>query len=441
MAAASSSSPAGPPTRAATPRSRPKKANSKRPKSGARPAELIEIPDYISPIAVIYNLPGVEELQLDPETLAKIFNQEITSWNDKAIAADNPGVDLPDTRITPVNRSDESGTTENFVEYLSEVVPSVWSYEVSGDWPVKGGEAASGTSGVVEAVTAGEGAIGYADASQAGELGVAKIKVGDEYVEPTPEAAAKMLEESPLDKELSPGKYMFAFELDRKTEAEGTYPIVLTSYLIACTKYDSAEEAARSRRYLEYVDQPRRAGSGRRKRRLGSALPGADREKIDPGRSKRSKPARRDVAQVDTTTNAGQMLAAASGGRRRLGDRIFSRTAVVAGGDDPGPAGRGRDLPPRRGAAGAHRRRLRAARRQEPPRLRRPARLRHRARRGHRRRPRRPAGDRRRRSSSPTSRRRGSRRRSATWSTCWRRSRASSTASGASSSSARPRCR
>ena len=161
------------------------------------PGELIEVPAYVSPIAIIYNLPGVESLQLSPETLAKIFNQEITTWNDPAIAADNPDVDLPDTRIIPVNRSDESGTTENFTEYLSEVVPSVWTYEVSGDWPVKGGEAATGTSGVVEAVEAGEGTIGYADASQAGELGIAKIKVGKNYAEPTPEAAAAILEESP----------------------------------------------------------------------------------------------------------------------------------------------------------------------------------------------------------------------------------------------------
>jgi phosphate transport system substrate-binding protein len=167
------------------------------------PGELIEVPAYVSPIAIIYNLPEVDSLQLSPETLAKIFNQEITSWNDKAIAADNPGVELPDTRITPVNRSDESGTTENFTEYMSEVVPSVWGYEVSGDWPVKGGEAASGTSGVVEAVEAGEGAIGYADASQAGELGVAKVQVGKNYAEPTPEAAAAILEESPEDKELA----------------------------------------------------------------------------------------------------------------------------------------------------------------------------------------------------------------------------------------------
>lgn len=221
-----------------------------------KPGQLIEVPAYVSPIAIIYNLEGVESLQLSPETLAKIFNQEIDSWNDPAIAKDNPGAELPDTRITPVNRSDESGTTENFTDYLSQVVPSVWTYEVSGDWPVKGGEAAQGTSGVVEAVGAGDGAIGYADASQAGELGVAKIEVGSQWAEPTPEAAAKVLEESPEDKSIAKGPYMFPFELDRKTESQGTYPIVLVSYLIACTKYDSASEAEIVKAYLEYAISP-----------------------------------------------------------------------------------------------------------------------------------------------------------------------------------------
>jgi phosphate transport system substrate-binding protein len=215
--------------------------------------QLVEIPAYVSPIAIIYNLEGVESLQLDPETLAMIFNQEITTWNDPAIAKDNPDAELPDTRITPVNRSDESGTTENFTDYLSKVVPSIWKYEVSGDWPVKGGEAAQGTSGVVEAVTAGEGAIGYADASQAGELGTATIKVGNAYVEPAPEAAAKILEESPEAKDLAKSPYMFPFELDRETESQGTYPIVLVSYLIGCTKYGSASEAELVKGYFEYA--------------------------------------------------------------------------------------------------------------------------------------------------------------------------------------------
>ncbi|MBS1880632.1 MAG: phosphate ABC transporter substrate-binding protein PstS [Actinobacteria bacterium] len=221
------------------------------------PGELVEVPNYISPIAIIYNVPGVEELNLDSETLAKIFNQEIKEWNDPAIAKDNPGVELPSTRIVPVNRSDKSGTTENFTDYLSKVAPNVWTHEVSGEWPVKGGEAANGTSGVVEAVTAGEGTIGYADASQAGELGVAKIKVGSTWAEPSPEAAAKVLELSKEDPELEGGnKYVTAFEIDRKTESSGTYPIILVSSLIGCTKYKSVEEAALVKAYFEYAVSP-----------------------------------------------------------------------------------------------------------------------------------------------------------------------------------------
>jgi phosphate transport system substrate-binding protein len=221
------------------------------------PGELVEVPDYISPIAIIYNLPGVEELKLEPETLAKIFNQEIENWNDPEIAKENPGVELPETRIVPVNRSDESGTTENFTDYLSKVAPSIWTHEVSGDWPVKGGEAASGTSGVVEAVSSGEGAIGYADASQAGELGKAMIKVGSSWAEPSAEAAAKVLDLSKEDPELEKGqKNVIAFEIDRKTEASGVYPIILVSSLIGCTKYKSPSEAALVKGFFEYATSP-----------------------------------------------------------------------------------------------------------------------------------------------------------------------------------------
>ncbi len=171
-----------------------------------------------------------------------------------------------------MNRSDESGTTENFTDYLSKVAPEVWTHEPSGEWPVKGGEAASGTSGVVEAVTAGEGAIGYADASQAGELGIAKVKVGEEYVGPTAEAAAKILEESKENAEISKGEYVFAFELERKTESSGTYPIVLVSSLMACTQL-RLRLGRRNRAGVRRIrDQRRRPGSGRRKRRVRPAF-------------------------------------------------------------------------------------------------------------------------------------------------------------------------
>lgn len=212
---------------------------------------LIEFPVYISPIAIVYNLDGVGELQLSPATLAKIFKQEITRWNDPAIAKDNPGANLPDQRITPVNRSDESGTTENFVEYLAAVVPDIWTFEVSGDWPLKGGEAAQGTSGVVDAVRNGSGTIGYADESQAGGLGVAKIGVGGEFVGPSAEAAAKIVDASKQVE--GGGRHVFAYELARDTTATGTYPIVLVSYAMACTRYDSQQEAELVKAFLSYV--------------------------------------------------------------------------------------------------------------------------------------------------------------------------------------------
>ncbi len=218
------------------------------------PDNLLELPVYVSPIAIAFNVEGVDSLELSPETLAKIFAQEISNWNDPAIAADNPDVELPDLQITPVNRSDESGTTENFVEYLSAVVPDVWTFDVSGDWPVPGGEAAEGTSGVVAAITNGNGTIGYADASQVIDLGVAEIGVGSEFVGPSSEAAAMILNESPETDD--PGQFVLTFELDRQTEASGTYPIVLVSYELACTHYDSASEAAIVQGYLNYIISP-----------------------------------------------------------------------------------------------------------------------------------------------------------------------------------------
>src|SRR3954468_12107992 len=210
---------------------------------------LVEIPVYVSPIALVYNVPGVNSLQLSPETAAKIFKQEIKNWNDPAIAADNPGAKLPDLRISPVNRSDESGTTANFTDWMSQAAPKVWTDPPDGNWPVKGGEAAEGTSGVIDAVKNGKGTIGYADDSQAGELGVAKIKVGSQYVAPSADAAAAVLDKSQESQDA--GKYVFTFTLDRTVA--GTYPVTLVSYQIACTKYDSADKAKLVKALYNYI--------------------------------------------------------------------------------------------------------------------------------------------------------------------------------------------
>lgn len=212
----------------------------------------IEVPSYVSPIAVIYNLEGVDNLQLSPETLAGIFAGDIKTWDDPAIAEDNPDAELPAEPINPVHRSDESGTTGNFTNYLSVAAPDAWTHGEIEIWPKSaGGEGGQGTSGVVSAVTNAVNSIGYADASQAGDLGVASIGVGEEFVAPEPEAAAKIFEVSPRVEDATDTQMIY--DLDYTTEEAGTYPIVLASYLIACPSYSDATEGELVKAYLSYI--------------------------------------------------------------------------------------------------------------------------------------------------------------------------------------------
>ncbi|GAA3536480.1 phosphate-binding protein PstS [Aeromicrobium flavum] len=214
-------------------------------------SDVVSVPVYVSPIAVIYNLDGVEDLQLDAATIGAIFEGKVTTWDDQAIADLNPDADLPDTKITPVHRADDSGTTKNFTDYLTAASGGTWSGGVVETWPVKGGEAADGTSGLVSAVKGGQGTIGYADASQAGDLGQVKVKVGEEFVAPTEEAAAKVLDTA--EAEAGRAATDIALKIDRKTDAAGVYPVVLVSYQIACQKYEDAEEAELVKSWLTYV--------------------------------------------------------------------------------------------------------------------------------------------------------------------------------------------
>jgi phosphate transport system substrate-binding protein len=211
---------------------------------------VIELPVYISPIAIIFNVPNVTSLNMTPDVVAKIFHGDITNWNDPAIAKDNSGVALPDLAISPVHRADDSGTTFNFTDYLSQAAPDVWTTPASETWPMKGGEAAQGTSGVVDAVTNGNGTIGYADASQAGSLGTAKVEVNGEFVAISAQAAAAIVDQAtPVS---GRGTYDFAYDLDR-TPSQTAYPVVLLSYEIACTTYSDAQTAANVKGYLNYM--------------------------------------------------------------------------------------------------------------------------------------------------------------------------------------------
>ncbi len=149
-----------------------------------------------------------------------------------------------------MHRSDDSGTTKNFTDYLNQAGDGAWKYEAADTFPTKG-EAAEGTSGVISAVNNGEGTIGYADESQAGSLGKVNVKVGEEYVEPSAEGAAKVVAISPAAEGRT--EVDMAVDLDRTTTDSGAYPVVLLSYLIACQTYEDAGEAALVKSYLEFA--------------------------------------------------------------------------------------------------------------------------------------------------------------------------------------------
>lgn len=218
----------------------------------AADAKAINLPVYISPIAIVFNVEGVTELNLDSSTVAQIFSGKISKWNDPKIAEQNPDATLPDLNITAVHRADDSGTTENFTDYLNKLAPGDWPHEADGEWPIEGGEAAPQTSGVVDAVTNGTGTIGYVDASRAGDLGIVSIKVGDKYVPYSPEAAAAIVDASPLAADGERSEHDLAYELDRKAVGD-VYPIVLVSYAIACEQYKEPATAELVKAYLSYI--------------------------------------------------------------------------------------------------------------------------------------------------------------------------------------------
>jgi phosphate transport system substrate-binding protein len=130
----------------------------------------VQMPWVLSATSVMYNLNGVKNaLHMNGRLIADIYLGRVTNWNDARIKRLNPGVNLPDQKITPVYRSDGSGTTYNFTDYLTAVSPTFRS-KVGGpsttvNWPT--GVGARGSSGVAGVVTRTEGAVGYADIAYA----------------------------------------------------------------------------------------------------------------------------------------------------------------------------------------------------------------------------------------------------------------------------------
>lgn len=227
--------------------------------------QVLELPLYVSPIAVAYHLPDLEtdHLRLEPDVVAAMFSGDIDRWDDPAVAASNPGLELPDLPVVPVNRSDDSGTTENFTEYLAEAGGEAWPYQPSGTWPRSGTHSGQQNVGVVSTMEGAEGTIGYLDASQVTErLDTVAVGVAGDYVPVSSEAAALAVAASSP----APGATdtRLTVHLDRDPDEPGAYPIVLVSYTVACSRYESAAEASGVAALLGYIaseDGQRRAAA------------------------------------------------------------------------------------------------------------------------------------------------------------------------------------
>ena len=213
----------------------------------------INIPVYLDGVAIAFNIPGVTDLKLSGETIAKIFALQITDWSDPAITKDN-GKALPAGKITTVARSDGSGTTANFTNYLAATQKSVWTFPAGKDWPVEGDVSKQkGGSGVVQAIEAGSGTIGYADHSAIGKLPSVAILQDGKAVPFSADAVSKTFEVAAVDASNGiKGDLSKKFDYSKLT-AE-TYPIPLVSYAIACTTFKTPEQAKLVKSYIGFID-------------------------------------------------------------------------------------------------------------------------------------------------------------------------------------------
>ncbi|MET9134623.1 phosphate ABC transporter substrate-binding protein PstS [Streptomyces antibioticus] len=211
----------------------------------------IDLPMVAGPIAIAYNVSGVDDLALDAPTIAKIFDGKITNWNDAAIAKLNPDAKLPDLKIQPYHRSDESGTTDNFTKYLIAATPDNWKYEGGKAWQAKGGQSAAGSSGVAQGVKQTNGAIGYMELSYAKDgLGTVAIDTGAAApVKASSDGATKAVAAAQV---VGTGNDL-SLKLDYTTKAEGAYPITLVTYEIACDKGNKAETLPATKAFLRYI--------------------------------------------------------------------------------------------------------------------------------------------------------------------------------------------
>ncbi|WP_441250849.1 phosphate ABC transporter substrate-binding protein PstS [Kitasatospora sp. McL0602] len=221
-------------------------------KAVCKTGQAIDLPMVGGLVSVVFNVDGVDKLILDGPTTAKIFDSQITKWNDPAIAKLNPGVTLPDAAIQAIHRSDDSGTTQNFTTYLSKAGAGAWKYDPAKTWKGQGGQSAAQSAGVSAQVKAVKNSISYVELSyaQTNSLKSAAIATGaSKPVEATAPNAATTFAKA----KISGTGADLSLTLDYATKDEGSYPIVLVTYEIVCDKGNKAESLDTLKSFLNYT--------------------------------------------------------------------------------------------------------------------------------------------------------------------------------------------
>jgi phosphate transport system substrate-binding protein len=210
---------------------------------------ILYIPIVAAPITVSYNLGGVDKLTLSASTIAQIFSSKITSWDDAAIKADNPGVSLPSKPITVVHRSDGSGTTANFTQYLALAAASDWSLGTGKtvNWASSTiGE--QGNPGVAQKIKGTAGAIGYVDFADAksASLSFASVKnAAGTAVAPSLDGATAAMAAATVTPDVT--------VTPMNASGADSYPITSPTYIIVYQNQTNHTQGAALKALLQYV--------------------------------------------------------------------------------------------------------------------------------------------------------------------------------------------
>jgi phosphate transport system substrate-binding protein len=214
------------------------------------PGKILHLPVVAGGVAIAYNLPGKPKLKLDGTTIADIFLRKITKWNDPMITGQNPGVMLPEMNIIPVHRTEGSGTTYIFTDYLSSVSPA-WAKEVgknvSVKWPAGelGGKGSEGVSGQVKQLP---GSICYVELAYAiqNNMPYAEVKnAAGNYVSPTPDSVNSALATANI-----PDDFRFSMV---NPPGEKAYPIAGASWILVYQIQKNADHGEKLVKFLKWA--------------------------------------------------------------------------------------------------------------------------------------------------------------------------------------------